>query len=111
MAKANQVVQTEVKTEEKPDLDFTAPVVVTAAPIDPKEVIRQRQATKLIELVKAHGTKSQMIRALSAAGMKRTEIKALTGLRYQHIRNVLITPIKAPKVVVQVTEEKEVEKS
>lgn len=41
-----------------------------------------------------HGTKSAAIRQLNADGKTRTEIKNLLGIRYQHVRNVLITPIK-----------------
>ena len=51
------------------------------------------------ELFAKYGTKSATIRALAAQGLTRSEIKAKTGLRYQHVRNVLITPIKKAKEV------------
>lgn len=37
---------------------------------------------------------SQKIRALHAAGIDRSTIAILLNKRYQHVRNVLITPIK-----------------
>lgn len=47
-----------------------------------------------VAFIKQHGTKSAAIRQLAADGKTRTEIKTLLGIRYQHVRNVLITPIK-----------------
>ena len=38
-------------------------------------------------------TKSAKIRALSAAGYKRQEIADFLGIRYQHVRNVLLQPL------------------
>jgi len=40
------------------------------------------------------GTKSSAIRALTADGKTRGEVAKLLDIRYQHVRNVLITPIK-----------------
>jgi hypothetical protein len=45
------------------------------------------------------GSKSKVIRFLSAEGKKTGEINKMFGeanikMRYQHVRNVLITPIK-----------------
>jgi len=115
MAKANQAVQPEIKTEEKVDLDFTKPettpeVVTTAAPVPAptKEQIAATQKAKLTELVAKYGTKSQMIRALKADGMKTADIARLTGLRYQHVRNVLMIIVKTPKVVVPAVVKEEV---
>lgn len=39
-------------------------------------------------------TKSAKIRAMNAAGMSRMAIAKSLGIRYQHVRNVLITPVK-----------------
>lgn len=50
--------------------------------------------------IKNHGnTTSGAIRALEAEGKSRGEIAKLLGIRYQWVRNVLITPIKRPKDV------------
>lgn len=38
--------------------------------------------------------KSQKIRAMAALPMKRGDIAKLMNIRYQHVRNVLITPVK-----------------
>lgn len=40
------------------------------------------------------GTKSGAIRALIASGKSRGEVAKLLDIRYQHVRNVMITPIK-----------------
>ncbi len=39
-------------------------------------------------------TVSANIRFLSSLGYTRSEIAKMTGKRYQHVRNVLITPLK-----------------
>jgi hypothetical protein len=39
-------------------------------------------------------TKSAKIRFLDSKGMKRGDIAKKLGIRYQHVRNVLVTPIK-----------------
>lgn len=42
-------------------------------------------------------TKSAKIRALNKAGRTRSEIAKILGIRYQHVRNVLIQPLKSDK--------------
>ncbi len=37
---------------------------------------------------------SAIIRAMAADGISRAEISNVTKIRYQHVRNVLITPLK-----------------
>lgn len=39
-------------------------------------------------------TTSSKIRALLAEGKSRSEVAKILGIRYQHVRNVEITPIK-----------------
>lgn len=39
-------------------------------------------------------TTSARIRLLAAHGFSRGDIARITGKRYQHVRNVLITPLK-----------------
>jgi len=46
------------------------------------------------ELLKEHKTKSNVIRFLSSQGKTRSEIAKLLNIRYQHVRNVLTTPLK-----------------
>jgi hypothetical protein len=38
---------------------------------------------------------SAKIRYLASTGMSRGDIARVTGKRYQHVRNVLITPLKS----------------
>jgi hypothetical protein len=51
---------------------------------------------KLFEQFK---TKSAIIRYLTSLGMTRSEVAKTMNIRYQHVRNVLITPVKNPKQV------------
>lgn len=45
-------------------------------------------------ITKDHTTKSSKIRALDASGYTRSQIANFLGIRYQHVRNVLVTPLK-----------------
>lgn len=45
-------------------------------------------------LLDTHKTVSAVIRFLDAEGYKRGDIAKITGKRYQHVRNVLTTPLK-----------------
>lgn len=42
------------------------------------------------DVVRGLATKSEKIRALATAGLTRTQIAAFLGIRYQHVRNVLV---------------------
>lgn len=44
------------------------------------------------------GTKSSAIRRLTEQGKSRGDIAKMLNIRYQHVRNVLITPIKKEMV-------------
>lgn len=46
------------------------------------------------ELLSKFGTKSAAIRYLDSEGLSRSAIAKLLDIRYQHVRNVLITPLK-----------------
>lgn len=59
----------------------------------------QSEETKAIghnynELHEKFGSKSAMIRFLDSEGHKRGTIAKFMGIKYQFVRNVLITPIK-----------------
>jgi hypothetical protein len=55
--------------------------------------------------IASKGTKSSAIRALIADGYLRGEVAKALNIKYQHVRNVMITPIKTPLVkVVKVSE-------
>lgn len=68
-----------------------------------EQVKETNDRTILIEEMKKLSTKSSQIRFLHTNGISRGEIsKILTEhygklVRYQHVRNVLITPIKKQK--------------
>ncbi len=55
--------------------------------------------TKTAELRKYENlpTKSAKIRAMSKDGMSRGDISRALQIRYQHVRNVLITPVTNPQ--------------
>ena len=48
----------------------------------------------MYRLVAGHMTKSDKIRALADAGYERADIARYLDIRYQHVRNVLVTPVK-----------------
>ena len=48
----------------------------------------------ILEALKAIPTVSGQIRFLHAQGLKRGTIAKMLGKRYQHVRNVLIAPLK-----------------
>ncbi len=47
--------------------------------------------------VKAFGTTSAKIRYLASQDYTRSQISKYLGIRYQWVRNVLVTPVKTPK--------------
>lgn len=49
-----------------------------------------------VKFVNEAGSKSEAIRKLTVMGYSRGDVAQLLGLRYQHVRNVLITPVKNP---------------
>ncbi len=46
------------------------------------------------KILKPMETKSAKIRYLTSEGWSRTEIAKKLGIRYQHVRNVQMTPLK-----------------
>lgn len=75
----------------------TAATAVTAAPKPTKAQVEADQAKNLAAARKEHGSTSGAIRALAAKGMSMGDISRFLGRRFQHVRNVLITPVKNPK--------------
>ena len=53
-----------------------------------------QEAREIPEEISALPTKSAKIRALDAEGWSRSDIARALGIRYQHVRNVLVTPLK-----------------
>lgn len=56
--------------------------------------LTKAQTTKISSLP----TKSAKIRYLASLDWSRGDIARYLKIRYQHVRNVLITPVKNPKV-------------
>ena len=57
-----------------------------------KQKLNKIDSNKLIE---KFNTKSAVIRHLNNEGYSRSEIAHILDIRYQHVRNVLITPLKS----------------
>lgn len=77
--------------------------VVGTAPVAPVAPI-VADVRSPAELIQEYGNKSKAIRALSASGHKTAEIAKMLGIRYQFVRNVLVTPIKKVEAVQPVAE-------
>lgn len=60
---------------------------------EPEAVVAQPQF-ELPKLMETHKTKSNVIRFLAAQGWTRSQIASFMNIRYQHVRNVLIQPLK-----------------
>jgi hypothetical protein len=49
---------------------------------------------KLEALMLEYKTKSGVVRYLTAEGWTRSDIARFVGIRYQHVRNIQLTPLK-----------------
>jgi hypothetical protein len=58
------------------------------------EVLNTEVGMSGAEYIKSKGTKSAAIRALAADGMSKGDISRFLEIRFQHVRNVLVTPLK-----------------
>lgn len=54
----------------------------------------QAALARIVAVVESTDSKSAKIRALLASGMKRGDVAKTLGIRYQHVRNVELTPLK-----------------
>lgn len=71
-----------------------------------KETVKTVSANpEVVSILEAETTKSAKIRALYAMNIKKGEIAILMNIRYQHVRNVLLQPVKEKSVVVEMTKE------
>ena len=57
-----------------------------------KEVVQVQ--TNEVNIPEEIVTVSGKIRYLTSIGMKRGEVAKMLNIRYQHVRNVLVTPLK-----------------
>lgn len=84
--KGTQVVQ----VSEVDALAEFGPVIEVRAVPAAQAALTQAQR----EVVDSTNSKSAKIRALLASGMKRGDVAKTLGIRYQHVRNVELTPLK-----------------
>ena len=70
-----------------------APVETTTVPAT-KTFVIPVDGSKGPEYIQAQGGVSKAIRTLTDLGYSRGEVAKMLNKRYQHVRNVLITPIK-----------------
>lgn len=61
---------------------------------EPAVVEAAQPQFELPKLMESHKTKSNVIRFLSGQGWTRSQIASFMSIRYQHVRNVLIQPLK-----------------
>ena len=87
-AETNHVeVATAPESAEKPLVEMVPPA--------PDEKGGWVPTINLDELRKTYPTKSAQIRFLFSKGLTRGQIAKALDIRYQHVRNVLITPLKS----------------
>jgi hypothetical protein len=103
----HQASVTSTPTTEEPHVEIPVPQHVSVeAPITvspegaTEEQNKDVKDTKVFDFdaedfIKKHGTKSAAIRALRAEGKEVKDISKLLGIRYQHVRNVLMQMIGA----------------
>ncbi len=88
MSKKNQ--NTAVVLEETTTILETPTTTVSETPAKVETTIQGDLAALMTE----HKTKSGVIRHLSSLGHKNGPIAKFMNIRFQHVRNVLVTPIK-----------------
>lgn len=104
MAKAQKKVQ----NMELPDIEVQLANIVVLPPGTPEELVaelagpevdasgRKKKVDLSVEELESKGlkNKSQVIRFLDSEGYSRSAIALFLNVRYQHVRNVLVTPLK-----------------
>jgi len=79
MSKSNSVKNEAIATE----------IVQTENEVTIKEI-----SHKYEDLMIEHKTKSSVVRFLFSEGHNRSQIAKFMDIRYQHVRNILVTPLK-----------------
>jgi hypothetical protein len=82
---------------DRPSTEPPTPVVEVAVEPKSEVAVEPKTPTDIASLIKGQPTTSAKIRALKAAGMSTGTIAKALNKRYQHVRNVLITPVKTPR--------------
>jgi hypothetical protein len=68
-------------------------VVESTEQVESNQVETTKVETKE-EILARFGNKSKAIRGLTNEGMSRSQIAKVLDIRYQHVRNVLVSPLK-----------------
>lgn len=91
----NEAVDVSVQSMVDRVLEVTEPV----AEVETDANGRKKHVTVTHEELEAKGlkNKSQVIRYLDSEGFSRSSIAGFLGVRYQHVRNVLVTELKKPQ--------------
>lgn len=96
----NQGAETTTETTEPTILEPVAQLIVTDQVKPETQPVEEQKLQYDPAVLASHTTKSAKIRYLDACGMKRGAIAKLLSqvygktVLYQHVRNVLITPLK-----------------
>lgn len=94
VAEIEQVAQVG-KTNEVVETTGTEQLITTSQEQPVEQVVAVEQPKYDVEaLMSEHKTKSAVIRYLDSQGLKRGEIAKLLNIRYQHVRNTLVQPLK-----------------
>lgn len=99
---AKRKVEMQIQDDPSMPMGENGNVLVDADIIEDIEVVevdasgRKKKVDKTMEELTEAGlkNKSQVIRYLDANGYSRSAIADFLGVRYQHVRNVLVTPLK-----------------
>lgn len=87
MSKKNEAIATN-------EIDHVSNEIIANDEIATNDVIDTSEEFNIEEAIKEAGSKSALIRKLDREGLTRGQIAKKLNIRYQHVRNVLITPIK-----------------
>lgn len=72
----------------------TEAATATATETETETKVEVENIESAVKLIAKYGSKSNAIRAMSAEGMKTGPIAKALNIRYQHVRNVLMRPLK-----------------
>ena len=105
MAKAKKIVQDDITMPMGENGNVLVDADITDVPLNPVAEVetdangRKKHVTVTHEELEAKGlkNKSQVIRYLDSEGFSRSSIANFLGVRYQHVRNVLVTELKKPQ--------------
>jgi len=94
VAQVAEIEQVE-QTNEVVETSGTEQLITTSQEQPVEQVVEVEQPKYDVEaLMSEHKTKSAVIRYLDSQGMTRGAIAKVLNIRYQHVRNTLVQPLK-----------------